>query len=58
MEEIIDQVKEDEMPVSSYTLIHRYAILNKAQKLNLIDWADAVRNTIETYYPADSLKSK
>ena len=58
MEETIDQVKEDEMPLSSYTFIHRYAILSKAQKLNLIDWANAVRDTIEAYYPADSLKSK
>ena len=41
MEEIIDHVKENEMPLSSYTLIQRYAILNKAQKLNLIDWANA-----------------
>ena len=56
LEEIIEQVKEDEMPLSSYTMIHRNAILNKDQKANLTLWATAIRDSIKSQYPADSLK--
>lgn len=56
LEEIIDQVKDDEMPLSSYTLIHRNAILTKDQKLRIADWAVAARDSIKANYPADSLQ--
>jgi hypothetical protein len=56
LEEIIEQVKEDEMPLSSYTIIHRNAILNKDQKLSVTNWATAIRDSIKLQYPADSLK--
>lgn len=36
--EIIKQVKEDEMPLFSYTLIHGYAELNQQQKDILLAW--------------------
>jgi hypothetical protein len=55
MDEIIKQVKEDEMPLSSYTLIHRNAVLNSGQKLTINNWAIAIRDTIKSKYPADSL---
>ncbi|MCW3093888.1 MAG: cytochrome [Ferruginibacter sp.] len=58
MEEVIDQVKKDEMPLYSYTIIHRYAALSKNQKNSLIDWANEVRDTIKANYPADSLLRK
>jgi cytochrome c553 len=58
MEEIIDQVKEDEMPLSSYTIIHKDAKLNPDQKLALSSWADAARKDMESKYPPDSLKRK
>jgi len=58
MEEIIEEVKEDEMPLFSYTLIHRYAILTKDQKSSLTSWATAIRDTMKAKYPADSLKRK
>jgi len=58
MEEIIDQVKDDEMPLSSYTLIHRDARLDKEQKISLQNWASAIRDTIKARYPADSLIKK
>jgi len=44
------------MPLPSYTRIHRNAILNKAQKLSLTDWATAIRDSMKVQYPADSLK--
>jgi hypothetical protein len=57
-EEIIKQVKEEEMPLSSYTLIHRNAILNKEQSTTLTTWATAQQDSMKAKYPADSLKRK
>lgn len=58
LEEVIDQVKEDEMPLSSYTLIHRKARLSAEQKQKLSNWATAIRDSIKVNYPADSLIKK
>ena len=58
LEEIAEQVKEDEMPLSSYTLIHTNAKLNAEQKTLLINWAEEVRKEIAGKYPADSLIKK
>ncbi len=58
MDEIIKEVKEDEMPTNSYTLIHRDAKLDKDQKLSLMNWATAIRDTMKATYPADSLTKK
>ncbi len=54
--EIEKQVKEDEMPLFSYTIIHRDAVLSAEQKKSLIDWAVASRKEMESMYPPDSLK--
>ncbi len=49
LREIAEQVEEGEMPLYSYTIIHKNAVLNEAQKAELIDWAkssqDMVTNT-------------
>ena len=58
MEEIIDELTEDKMPLGSYTLIHRNAELTKAQKDQLINWATAIRDTMKATYPPDSLIRK
>ncbi len=43
---IADQVKKGEMPLTSYTLIHTYAKLNKDQ-INLISqWVDTARKEV------------
>ena len=55
LEEIIEQLKEDEMPLSSYTLLHKNAILNANQKLMITNWASAIRDTTKATYPVDSL---
>ena len=44
------------MPLSSYTLIHKNAILNEQQKLSIANWVTTVRDSIKAHYPADSLK--
>ena len=51
-------VKEDEMPLSSYTLIHTYAKLSPEQSAKLISWADGISANIKANYPADSLVYK
>lgn len=38
MEEAVEEVEEDEMPLPSYTLIHRSAILDEAERENLLAW--------------------
>jgi Haem-binding domain len=55
LEEIIEQVKEGEMPLSTYTLMHKDAALNKEQKLALSSWAAGLMDSIRAKYPPDSL---
>ncbi|MEP7319606.1 MAG: heme-binding domain-containing protein [Panacibacter sp.] len=43
---IINQVEDDEMPISSYTLIHRNAVLTPAQKTMLINWAASIKDSL------------
>jgi hypothetical protein len=56
MEELIEQVKEGEMPLDSYTWTHRNAILTQDEKTKLMDWAKSVMTNLESQYPIDSLK--
>lgn len=58
LEEVNKQIKEDEMPLSSYTWIHRNAILTDAEKQTLTAWVDGIRSEMKVKYPADSLVSK
>jgi hypothetical protein len=58
MQDIIDEVKEGEMPLSSYTLIHTDAKLTSDEKNSLFKWAGAIRDSMKAKYPADSLKRK
>jgi hypothetical protein len=58
LEEIKEQVKEGEMPLSSYTLIHTDANLTAGEKASLTNWVDSIRNVMKATYPADSLARK
>jgi hypothetical protein len=53
---IIENVSDGEMPLPSYLLIHMDAKLSDTQKKKLIDWASAVRDSMQAKYPADSLQ--
>ena len=44
------------MPLTSYTLIHGDAKLNEQQKLAVANWVTALRDSIKSQYPEDSLK--
>lgn len=48
LDETAEQVEKGEMPIGSYTFIHRDAALNKEQSKLLIDWAKASQKSIET----------
>ncbi len=58
LEEISEQVHEGEMPLSSYTLIHRAAALSPERQTSLAAWAAAMQDTMKAHYPMDSLVRK
>ena len=58
MEDIEEQLKEGEMPINSYTWIHKDAILTAQEKSTLINWSEEIRNEMKAKYPADSLVKK
>jgi len=49
------EVKSGDMPLSSYTLIHRDAIISDTQKAAILNWTTTSRKQIEDNYPPDSL---
>ncbi len=51
LKELIEQIEEGEMPMSSYTLIHQSAQLTGAEKKTLIDWTN--RQILPTKTDAD-----
>jgi hypothetical protein len=55
MEEVIEQVKEGEMPLNSYTWIHKDAKLTDEEKTKLTNWAQSVMDEMKQTLPADSL---
>lgn len=58
LEECIDEIREGEMPLKPYTVIHKNAKLTDADKEILFNWCSAVRDTIKATYSADSLVLK
>ncbi len=57
LEEIIETVKEKEMPLPSYTWLglHPEANLSDEQRATITAWAQAQMDTLKNKYPADSL---
>ncbi|WP_291402417.1 heme-binding domain-containing protein [Daejeonella sp.] len=47
LEEVIEMIQEGEMPLKSYTLIHSNARLSEAQKTEIINWAQTIRNELK-----------
>ena len=58
MQDIIDEVKEGDMPLGSYTIVHTDARLTDQEKETLINWANSIRSEMKAKYPADSLVRK
>lgn len=53
--EIKKQVQDGEMPLFSYTIPHRDAVLTSEEKAILENWATNAMKEMEVKYPADSL---
>lgn len=58
MEEVEETIKEGEMPLKSYTLIHTDSKLNENQRKTLINWSVEIRDSMRKIYPADSLMKR
>ncbi len=46
LEEVGDEVKGGDMPLKSYTLIHKDSDLNDAQRKAIVEWSQGVRQEI------------
>ncbi len=59
-EEVVETVKEGEMPLPSYTWLgmHPEANLSQEEKDTLIHWAEEQMNAMKQQYPPDSLVRK
>jgi hypothetical protein len=44
LERIVKQIKADEMPLASYTLIHKNAFLSPGQKEVIINWINTINH--------------
>lgn len=58
LQQITDETKSGDMPLTSYTLIHRDAILSDKEKSELFAWVASARKQLEDVYPQDSLIKK
>ena len=56
--DIVEQLRNDEMPLGSYLFIHRYARLTQDEKEDVIRWSAAMMDSMRAVYPADSLHRK
>ncbi len=53
---IRQNIEDGKMPLPSYTLIHVNAILTPEEKGRILQWVQAMEDTMKVRYPADSLK--
>ena len=54
LKEVIEQINEGEMPMSSYTIVHKEAKLSDEQKTALLKWATESINTLQDTINKDS----
>ena len=50
LDRITKQIKSDEMPLASYTLIHKNARLTTVQKKEVMDWIRKIKDSISSQY--------
>lgn len=48
MEEVVEKVEEEEMPLKSYSIIHKNARLTDAQRLEVTNWAKQISAQIQS----------
>ena len=56
--DVSEMIKKKEMPLDSYTWIHKDAILTDQEKSTITNWAEGIRTEMKAKYPEDSLKRK
>ena len=56
LEEIDEVLLEGEMPLWDYSLLHPKAKLSEDDKHLLIEWSKQMRDSMQTWYPQDSLE--
>ena len=47
LDEVMEEVKGEEMPLKSYLIAHTEARLTKPQRAAIVKWADGLRNSIK-----------
>ncbi len=55
MEEVMELVKDREMPLKSYTWTHKDARLTSIEREKVTGWAQSVMDAMKVKYPVDSL---
>jgi hypothetical protein len=50
LDRIVKEIKSNEMPLSSYTLIHKNAILSNSQKQEVMNWVEKTRDSLSSKY--------
>ncbi|WP_281228926.1 heme-binding domain-containing protein [Flavobacterium aquiphilum] len=50
LEAISKEIKQNEMPLASYTLIHKNAILSNAQKQEVLTWIKKAKDSLSSKY--------
>jgi hypothetical protein len=58
LEEVVEMVEDNKMPLESYTWLHKDAKLSTEEKSALIGWAKDRMTDMEAKYPIDSLKRR
>ena len=58
LKEIEEQLNQNEMPLISYTLVHRSAVVLPEEKNRIIQWCEAMRDSMRMRFPLDSLEGK
>lgn len=46
LDELVEMIEDDEMPLGSYTVIHREAVLSASDRGKIISWAQGLQKTI------------
>lgn len=58
MEEIEEMVREGDMPLPSYLIVHKDAVLSEEQKEMLYTWTNSVRDSMKKIHHPDSLRAR
>lgn len=58
LRQIAEEVREEKMPLPSYLIAHSEARLSSGQRDRLVEWSEAMQETLKNRYPPDSLRQR